>query len=66
MMMEQKLITQFDVLHDYAVHQVADHVEVKDAEDNCALHCGGQVLLSFDGWLRGLLSQELLHCLGFA
>ncbi len=28
-----------DVLHGYAVQQVADHVEVKAAEDDCALLC---------------------------
>ena len=36
---------QVDVRHDYAVQQVADHVEVEDAEDDGSLDCGGRVLL---------------------
>jgi hypothetical protein len=31
-------------------------VEVEDAEDDGALHCGGRVLFSIAGWLRGLVS----------
>ena len=39
------------------VQQVADHVEVEDAED-CALDGGGRVLFSICGRLLGLVPQS--------
>jgi hypothetical protein len=45
----QPLISTIDVWHTYAVQQVADLVEVKDAEDHGSRDCGGRVMLSMDG-----------------
>ena len=49
---------QVDVWHDHAVQQVADHVEVEDAEDDCALDCAGLVLLCIGCRLRGLVPHR--------
>jgi hypothetical protein len=49
----------------YAVQQVANHVEIEDAEDDGALHCGGQVLLSIDD-CEVLYLRALQHHLDFA
>ncbi len=49
----QQCIPQIYFLHGHAVKQVADLVQVEDAEDHCALDGRGQVLLSIGGWMQG-------------
>jgi hypothetical protein len=45
----------FAVTDGYDVHQGANHMELEDAEDTGAVHCGGRVLLSINGLMQGLV-----------